>query len=93
MEPENFRGGGGEAIGGRTGGPAYTETDPAPIGFTGSSGSCADRSNLYCLFITIFKFILIASVITIIGVFAIGTLAGGSVNKGLNYVRNIFTSK
>jgi hypothetical protein len=87
---ESFRGGGGEAIGGRTGGPAYTETDPAPIGFTGSSGSCGDRSGLYCLFIDILRFLLVATVLTVIGVFAFGFAKSGSVNAGLNRVRLIF---
>lgn len=91
MEPENFRGGGGEAIGGRTGGPAYTETDPAPLGFVGSSGACADRGSLYCVFVEIFKFLLIATVLTILGVFAVGLLSGKSVNGALNSVRNAFS--
>ena len=88
MEPENFRGGGGEAIGGRTGGPAYTETDPAPLGFVGTTGACADRSSMYCLFIQIFKFLLVATVLTIVGVFAFGLLRGRSVAGALNGVRN-----
>ena len=87
---ESFRGGGGEAIGGRTGGPAYTETDPAPIGFTGSSGSCADRSGLYCLFIDILKFLLFAAVVTTLGVFLLGFARQGKVSAGLNNLRNIF---
>ena len=89
-EMEHFRGGGGEAIGGRTGGPAYTETDPAPLGFVGSSGACGDRSSLYCLFIQIFKFLLVATLLTILGVFAFGLLRGLSVSAALNGVRNTF---
>ena len=88
---ESFRGGGGEAIGGRTGGPAYTEADPAPIGFTGTSGICTDRSGLYCLLIDIFKFLLVATTLTIVAVFAFGLArSGGSVARGLNSVRRIF---
>lgn len=86
---ESFRG--GEAIGGRTGGPAYTDTDPAPLGFTGTTGACADRSGLYCLLIDIFKFLLVATTLTIIAVFAFGMAqGGGSVARGLNSVRRIF---
>lgn len=87
MEPENFRGGGGEAVGGRTAGEA---NDPT-LGFVGSSGACADRSSLYCLFVEIFKFLLIATVLTILGVFAFGLLSGKSVNGALNSVRNAFS--
>jgi len=87
---ESFRGGGGEAIGGRTGGPAYTETDPAPLGFTGTTGSCADRSGLYCLLIDILKFVLFAATLTVVTVFAFRLATGGSVTQGLNSVRRIF---
>jgi hypothetical protein len=90
MEPESFRGGGGEAIGGRTGGPAYTDVDPAPLGFTGTSGACADRGSLYCMFITLFRFLLLAVALTILGVFVLGVARGGSVEAGLNRVRSIF---
>ena len=90
MEPENFRGGGGEAIGGRTGGPAYTETDPAPIGFTGSSSVYADHGSLYYMFITVFRFLLLAAALTILGVFVLGVARGGSAEAGLNRVRNVF---
>ncbi len=89
-EMEHFRGGGGEAIGGRTGGPAYTETDPAPLGFVGSSGACSDRSSLYCLFIQIFRFLLVATLLTILGVFGFQLLRGRSVSAALNGVRNVF---
>ena len=95
MEPESFRGGGGEAIGGRTGGPAYTETDPAPLGFVGSSEpesvSSGDPSGLVNLFMEVFKFLLLATVVTILGVFALGFVKGRSVNAGLNALKNIFT--
>jgi hypothetical protein len=95
LEPESFRGGGGggEAIGGRTGGPAYTETDPAPLGFTGSSKPediSVDRSNLYHLFMEVFKFLLLATVVTILGVFALGFIKGRTVNAGLNALKNVF---
>jgi hypothetical protein len=87
---ESFRGGGGEAIGGRTGGPAYTSVDPAPLGFTGSTGACGDRSGLYCLLIDIFKFLLVATTLTVVAVFVFGLVRGGSVIRGLNSVRRIF---
>jgi hypothetical protein len=87
MEPENFRGGGGEAVGGRTAGEA---NDPT-LGFVGSSGACADRSSLYCLFVEIFKFLLIATVLTVLGIFAVGMLQGKSVGASLNFVRNTFS--
>lgn len=96
MEPESFRGGGGggEAIGGRTGGPAYTETDPAPLGFNGSSKPegtpSSDRSGLYSLFMEVFKFLLLATVATILGVFALGFIKGRTVNAGLNALKNVF---
>jgi hypothetical protein len=87
MEPENFRGGGGEAIGGRTAGEA---NDPT-LGFVGTSGACSDRSSLYCLFVEIFKFLLIATVLTILGIFAVGLLQGKNVGASLNFVRNTFS--
>ena len=83
---ESFRGGGGEAIGGHTAGEA---NDPT-LGFVGTSGACADRSNLYCMFIAIFKFLLLATIVTIVGVFALGMLEGRNLNAGLNKVRNVF---
>jgi hypothetical protein len=87
MEPESFRGGGGEAIGsGHTAGEA---NDPT-LGFTGTSGACADRSSLYCLFISIFKFLLVAVALTLLLVFLVGFVPSRSVNAGLNKVRNIF---
>jgi hypothetical protein len=86
VEMESFRGGGGESIGGRTAGEA---NDPT-LGFTGSSGNCADRSGLYCLFIDILKFLLFASVLTTIGVFLLGFARQGKVSAGLNNLRNIF---
>jgi hypothetical protein len=86
MEPESFRGGGGESVGGRTAGEA---NDPT-LGFVGTSGACADRSGLYCLFVSIFQFLLLATVVTIVGVFLLGVVSGRSVNAGLNKVRTIF---
>jgi hypothetical protein len=92
---ESFRGGfGGEGISEHTGGSgtAYQSVDPAPLGFTGTSGSCADRSGLYCLLIDIFKFLLVATTLTIVAVFAFGLARGGSVIRGLNNVRRIFSN-
>lgn len=83
---ESFRGGGGEAIGGRTAGEA---NDPT-LGFSGSSGACADRSGLYCLLIDIFKFLLFATLLTIVIVFSYNVGRRGSVAAGLNSVRSIF---
>ena len=88
MEP--FRGGGGEAIGGRTAGPANTQDSGAPLDFVGSSGNCADRSNLYCMFIFLFKFLFVATLLTMVGLFVAGALRGGSAQSGINYVRNVF---
>ena len=92
---ESFRGGGGVGISERTGGSgtAYQSVDPAPLGFTGTSGACTDRSGLYCLLIDIFKFLLVATTLTIVAVFAFGLArSGGSVARGLNSVRRIFAN-
>ena len=91
MEFENFRGGGGEAIGGRTGGPAYTEVDPAPLGFKGSSDDCSDRSSLYCLFISVFKYLLLAVILAIGSAFAIETFRAGSAKVGYRSLKAIFS--
>ena len=91
METENFRGGGGEAIGGRTGGPAYTEVDPAPLGFKGSSDDCRDRGDLYCLFISVFKYLLVAVILAIGSAFAIETLRSGSTQAGYKSLKAIFS--
>ena len=91
MEPENFRGGGGEAIGGRTGGPAYTEADPAPLGFQGSTEDCRDRSSLYCLFISVFKYLFLAVILAIGSAFAIETYRSGSAKAGYKSLKGIFS--
>ncbi len=89
---ESFRGGGGVGISERTGGSgtAYQSVDPAPLGFTGTSGACTDRSGIYCLLIDIFKFLLFATLLTIVVVFAYSVGRHGSVTAGLNSVRRIF---
>jgi hypothetical protein len=92
MEPENFRGGGGEAIGGRTGGPAYTDVDPAPLGFTGTSDDCRDRSSLYCMFIVVFKYLFVAVVLAIGSAFVIEAWRGGSARAGAKAVATIFST-
>jgi hypothetical protein len=93
MEPENFRGGGGgEAIGGRTGGPAYTSVDPAPLGFKGSSDDCRDRSSLYCLFIIVFKYLFVAVIFAIGSAFVVETYRRGSAQAGAKAVATIFSS-
>jgi hypothetical protein len=93
MEPENFRGGGGEAIGGRTGGPAYTSVDPAPLGFKGSSDDCRDRSDLYCLFISVFKYLFLAVLIAIGSAFAVETFRSGSTQAGYRSLKAIFSGR
>jgi hypothetical protein len=89
---ESFRGGGGEGISEHTGGSgtAYQSVDPAPLGFTGTTGVCADRSGLYCLLIDIFKFLLFATLLTIVIVFSYSVGRRGSIAAGLNSVRSIF---
>ena len=82
---ESFRGG----LGGGSG-TAYQSVDPAPLGFTGTTGACADRSGLYCLLIDIFKFLIFATLLTIVVVFAFNVGRRGSVTAGLNSVRRIF---
>jgi hypothetical protein len=54
------------------------------------SGICADRSNLFCLFIEIFKFLILATIITIIIVFMSGIYEGNNIDTGLNKLRNVF---
>lgn len=79
---ESFRGGGGEAIGGRTAGPANTQDSGADI-----VGFANPVNGLVSVFVSILQFILLAAVAITLAVFIYGSARGRSFTAGLNSIR------
>ena len=83
MEPENFRGGGGEAIGGRTAGPSNTELGGSPI----AAGFANPADGLVAVLAGIIRFVLIAAVAITLATFIYGAAKERSFAAGFKGVK------
>ena len=83
MEPENFRGGGGEAVGGHTAGPSNTELGGSPL----AAGYANPTDGLVAVLVGIIRVVLIAAVALTAATFIYSAAKERSLTAGLKGIK------